>query len=149
MEPIAVALSQETIATLADYYAKQTGGLSAATPPTRPAESGRPDGDAVRGAQKTAQIERGRTIAMRGIPKQRVPACADCHGPSDFPRNPNYPALAGQYADYLVLQLTLFKKGARGGTDYAHLMRPAAAGLTPQQMRDVASYYESLGSPAE
>jgi cytochrome c553 len=56
------------------------------------------------------------------------------------------PVLAGQYAAYLVLQLTLFKKEARGGSAYAHLMDPVAAGITPQQMRDVALFYESLGS---
>jgi cytochrome c553 len=57
--------------------------------------------------------------------------------------------LAGQYADYLVLQLELFKKEHRGGSAYAHLMRPVAAGLTAEQMRDVALYYESLTAALE
>jgi cytochrome c553 len=52
--------------------------------------------------------------------------------------------LAGQYASYLILQLELFKKGYRGGSAYAHLMRPVAARLNAEQMRDVALYYESL-----
>jgi cytochrome c553 len=55
-----------------------------------------------------------------------------------------YPALAGQYADYLVLQLNLFKEEDRGGTAYVHLMDPAVHRLTPQQMRDVALFYEAL-----
>lgn len=61
-------------------------------------------------------------------------------------RNPAYPVLAGQYADYLVLQLQLFKAQQRGGSDYAHIMRRVAAGLSLAQMRDVARYYASLSS---
>lgn len=53
----------------------------------------------------------------------------------------------GQHTDYLVLQLELFKKGDRGGSPYAHLMRPVAARLKPEQMRDVAPYFESLRPP--
>jgi cytochrome c553 len=50
----------------------------------------------------------------------------------------------GQYADYFVLQLQLFKAQQRGGSDYAHIMRRVAAGLSLAQMRDVACYYASL-----
>jgi cytochrome c553 len=57
--------------------------------------------------------------------------------------------LAGQYADYLVGQLALFKQAHRGGSAYAHLMRPVASRLTLQQMRDVALYYESLPATAD
>ena len=89
-------------------------------------------------------IESGKAIASRGIPRQRVPACVACHGPGATRRNPIYPILAGQYADYLVLQLELFNKGYRGGSAYAHLMRPVATRLTHEQMRDVALYYASL-----
>jgi cytochrome c553 len=81
---------------------------------------------------------------MRGIPRQRVPACVACHGPSDLPRNPIYPELAGQYSEYLALQLALFKNESRGGTPYAHLMRAVASRLTSEQMRDVTLYYASL-----
>ena len=44
----------------------------------------------------------------------------------------------------ITVQLTLFKKQQRGGTANAHLMRRVAHGLTAEQMKDVASYYESL-----
>ena len=128
MEPIAAGLSLEEMRELACYY----GSLQepSPSPPTSQAS--------------TLAIERGKAIASRGIPRQRVPACVACHGPGATRRNPIYPELAGQYADYLVLQLELFKKGHRGGSAYAHLMRPVAARLTPEQMRDVALYYASL-----
>jgi cytochrome c553 len=127
MEPVAVALSPRQMQALALYF-------SGSERRPRPI-AGRP-GDA---------IVRGMSIATRGIPAQRVPACADCHGPSPTRQNDAYPILAGQFADYLALQLELFKAGHRGGSPYAHLMAPVAAGLEPQQMRDVAFYYESLG----
>jgi cytochrome c553 len=94
----------------------------------------------------TAALERGKAIATQGIPRRRVPSCVDCHGPDARRRNPIYPILAGQYADYLVLQLDLFKQRRRGGSDYAHLMHPITTWLTSEQMHDVALYYASLTS---
>ncbi|HYG67703.1 MAG TPA: c-type cytochrome, partial [Anaeromyxobacteraceae bacterium] len=70
--------------------------------------------------------------------------CLDCHGPGGPERNPAYPVLAGQYADYLALQLELFRTGHRGGSAFAHLMSHVAPRLRPEEMRDVARYYESL-----
>lgn len=88
-------------------------------------------------------VRRGEAIAKQGIPAQRVPSCTDCHGPGPAPRNSSYPDHAGQYADYLVSQLELFKNNQRGGTVFAHLMAQVAANLNAQQMRDVAAYYAS------
>jgi cytochrome c553 len=55
-----------------------------------------------------------------------------------------YPRLAGQFADYLELQLRLFLEDRRGGTAYAHIMQRVAHGLEWTQMQDVARYYASL-----
>jgi cytochrome c553 len=60
-----------------------------------------------------------------------------------------YPQLAGQYAEYLALQLRLFKDDRRGGTPYAHIMRMVAARLTPEQIAAVAAYYASLPPATE
>ena len=126
MEPIAAALSSQQIRKLARHYGKM--------------ESSSP----LPSDHDTAQaIERGEAIAQMGLPDQDVPACAACHDTGTTPRNPSYPVLDGQYAEYLTLQLTLFKQEQRGGTPYAHLMRQVAAGLSEDQMRDVATYYAS------
>jgi cytochrome c553 len=122
MEPLAAGLKQAEMYEVARYYAS----LPASAPSSPPAG------------------ERGKAIAQQGLPTQRVPACNACHGPDDTLRNTVYPKLAGQYADYLTLQLELFKQGKRGGTDYAHIMQRAAAGLTTEQMRAVAHYYAAL-----
>jgi len=127
MEPIAAALSLTDMRELALYYA----GLPQISP-------------LFSRAQSPFAIERGQAIATGGIRSQRVPACVACHGPGTAPRNPIYPNLAGQYAEYLVLQLMLFKNQHRGGSSYARLMLPVAARLKPEQIRDVALYYASL-----
>lgn len=126
MELVAAKLSPEEMRELGRYY----GGMEA--PRSAPAE------------EATLVIERGAAIARRGIPAQRVPSCIPCHGPGAVPRNPLYPDLAGQHADYLVLQLELFKERRRGGTAYAPLMQLVVNGLAPEQMHDVAMYYASL-----
>jgi cytochrome c553 len=126
MEPVAAGLSEDEIRELAAYYGRlEPRRLSVAS------HSG-------------AAIARGREIAERGIPTRRVPACADCHGPATPSPRGEYPRLAGQYADYLVLQLELFAKGHRGGTPWSRLMHEVAPKLERQEMRDVAAYYESL-----
>jgi cytochrome c553 len=66
-----------------------------------------------------------------------------------MPRNPIYPQLAGQYPEYLALQLALFQKGSRGGTPYAHLMQLVASRLRPEQINDVTLYYGSIASSTE
>jgi cytochrome c553 len=125
MEPIAADLSPEEMRELATYYSKLPKS-------PRASPSAEEEG-----------IQRGREIAERGIPAQRVPSCIDCHGPGVASLNSNYPRHAGQYADYLVSQLELFKNKQRGGTPYAHLMEEVAENLNAQQMRDVAAYYAS------
>jgi cytochrome c553/cytochrome c5 len=127
MEPIAAALSLTDMRELALYYAD--------LPQLSPTISRQ---------QSPLAIERGQAIATGGIRSQRLPACVACHGPGTAPRNPIYPDLAGQYAEYLALQLMLFKNQHRGGSPYSRLMLPVAARLRPDQIRDVALYYASL-----
>lgn len=125
MEPIARELRADERRELARYYA----GL----PRTE------------RTSNDAAAVARGAEIARRGVPAQRVPACVRCHGPAGGVRNPMYPALAGQRAEYVALQLEVFQRGQRGGSAYAGLMTNAVRGMTREQMGDVARYYASLG----
>jgi cytochrome c553 len=128
MEPIAAGLGVEDMRELAGYYASR--------PKATPSSPSRPDAQAM--------LEVGQAIAEGGIPERRVPACSACHGPGTTPRNPIYPELAGQYPEYLALQLMLFRNDVRGGTAYAHIMRMVASRLTPEQIRAAALYYASL-----
>jgi cytochrome c553 len=94
-----------------------------------------------------ANVARGRQIATSGVPTRDIPACVECHGPSTTPKDAAYPRLAGQYATYLELQLTLIKDRRRGGSEYVHLMHSFIDRLTPADMRDVSAFYAST-SPA-
>lgn len=132
MEPLAAGLDRESIQKIADYYSRLN------RPPSGPVSQV--------GPEIRAAVDRGEAIAHHGVPDQRVAACIHCHGPAPTPRNPFYPELAGQYPEYLVLQLELFKKKQRGGSSYAHVMQPIAGRLTNQQMQDVALYYGTLTS---
>lgn len=128
MQSVAATIAPEEMREIAEYYARQPPLAARAVPAERDA----------------AAIERGRAIAEHGVPDRRVPSCSDCHGPGPGRRHPGAPALAGQYADYLVTQLQLFAEERRGGTDRAHLMSNVAPRLTREHMHDVARYYESL-----
>jgi cytochrome c553 len=128
MEPVAAPLRDDERSALADHYAHRAGLGSSHV------GTGRDD----------LRVARGQSIVHDGIPSQGVPPCQDCHGPGPNPRNAAYPHLAGQFAEYLVLQLELFERDQRGGSDYAHIMRRIASRLTAEQMRDAAAYYAAF-----
>lgn len=132
MQPVAAGLSAEEMRQLAYYYGELDSSNTKST--DRKAEKG----------EDAEAIQRGRIIAREGVPQALVPACRDCHGPKDSPRNSHYPRLAGQPADYLRLQLELFQKRQRGGSAYADLMHHVADHLRENHIRDVTAYYESL-----
>lgn len=129
MQPLAAGLTEEVIRELAAYYAGLPGGPRAAA------------------TTDAALLAQGRDIAENGVPARRVPACVECHGSAGRRTRPVYPLLHGQPAEYLELQLELFRQGARGGTEYAHLMQHVAPHLTAEQSRAVAHYFASLAVP--
>jgi cytochrome c553 len=69
--------------------------------------------------------------------KAKAQTCAACHGPMGNSTNPEYPILAGQTARYLYMQLRDFKEGRRSDPR----MTPLAAGLSREDMLDLADYF--------
>lgn len=63
--------------------------------------------------------------------------CMACHGPNGNSTNPVWPKLAGQGAGYIAKQLADFKSGTRKDP----IMAGQAAGLSEQDMLDLAVYY--------
>src|SRR5690606_15958080 len=57
------------------------------------------------------RLRAGRRLARHGDPQRLIPACAACHGPVRYRRAERYPRIAGQPADYLRTQLSLFRRG--------------------------------------
>jgi len=66
--------------------------------------------------------------------------CTACHGADGRGIAPNFPVLAGQYADYLAKSLKQYRSGERNNA----LMAPMAAGLSDDDIADLAAYYASL-----
>jgi len=89
--------------------------------------SGLPAGNAAAGA-KLAETKNAKTGQ----------ACVDCHGAAgNAPIDPTYPKLGGQYYDYVAHALQMYRDGDRKHA----LMASQAAGLTDQQIADLAAYF--------
>jgi cytochrome c553 len=88
--------------------------------------------------------ERGRTIATTGVPDRDIPACGECHGPTQAPKNAAYPKLSAQHVRYLMSQLALLQERRRGGSPHVNLMHVFVDRLKPNEIRDVAQYYAAL-----
>jgi cytochrome c553 len=71
--------------------------------------------------------------------QQKAQPCAACHGDGNKSIDPQYPRLAGQYADYLVKALTDYKTGARKNA----IMAGFAAALSAEDIEDLAAFYEA------
>jgi len=71
--------------------------------------------------------------------KAKSAACAACHGVDGNSSNAMWPSLAGQHASYIYKQLTDFKAGRRENAS----MAPMVAGLSDDDMKNLAAYYES------
>ena len=93
-------------------------------------------------ADGKGDARRGESIFTAGIPDRGVPACTACHG-DKAQGNEAFPRLAGQHADYVVKQLTVFQR-----TDerpQGAVMKTVAHELQEADMRDVAAFVQSVG----
>jgi len=74
--------------------------------------------------------------------------CSGCHGIGGyrtvFPEVYHVPKLGGQHAAYLVKALQEYKAGSRSHPS----MKAIAAGLSDQDMADLAAYYASDATKA-
>ena len=75
----------------------------------------------------------------------KAEVCVACHGPGGRSVQPQYPILAGQTARYLDLQLRDFQAGRRTNA----LMTPMVAGLTRDEMRELADYFAKQAPPVQ
>lgn len=90
----------------------------------------------------TQNSDAGRAISDDSDRRRKIPTCVACHDTNNA--NAAYPRLAGQPSAYLESQLRLFREGNRGGGPYRDLMSKAAANLSDDDIRALASYYGSL-----
>lgn len=129
MQNIAVQLTPQQIAGLADYYASQ------------------PKVGATNVRATPAVLALGERIATQGIASRKVAACASCHG-FTAAASKAYPGLSGQYPSYLREQLRLYRSGVRGGDVAGNPMPTIAANLTDQEIEALSQYYASRSPDA-
>jgi cytochrome c553 len=131
MKPLAAALSDQDIADLAVYYQAQTPSGLEADP---------------------SYWKAGEALYVSGDAARNVPACLACHGPVGRGNlAAGYPALRAQQSVYVVKQLNDYASGARyTGTTVTQadpnsaMMLTVARRMTPEQIRDVASYVQGM-----
>ena len=70
--------------------------------------------------------------------------CRTCHGLDGIAKIPVAPSIAGEPAGYLAAQLQAFRSGARE----QEMMSVVAAGLSDQQIADVAAFYAAQAAQA-
>jgi cytochrome c553 len=131
MMPMASGLSDQDIADLAVYFEAQTPlGLEA----------------------DPSYWQSGQALYLRGDRAHEVPACGACHGPVGRGNlAAGYPALRAQQSEYVVKQLKDYASDARYTGASATQMDPNAVmmltiakRLSPEQIRDVASYVQGM-----
>lgn len=77
--------------------------------------------------------------------KAKAEACIACHGAAGISAMADTPSLAGQPDGFLQWQLVYF----RGGTRKSPVMEPIAAGLSNEDVRNLAAYFASLKPPGK
>ena len=131
MKPLAGTLSDQDISDLAVYYQAQTvSGLEA----------------------DPSFWKAGSDLYRRGDKARNIPACIACHGPVGRGNlAAGYPALRAQESVYVVKQLNDYASGARySGTNVTQadpnsvMMFTIAKRLTPEDIRDIASYVQGM-----
>jgi cytochrome c553 len=131
MQPLAVTLSDQDISDLAVYYEAQTPTGLEADP---------------------SYWQDGQAVYLRGDRARDVPACTACHGPVGRGNlAAGYPALRAQQSVYVMKQLNDYASGARytgpnpvQASRNGTMMFTLAKRLTPEQIRDVASYVQGM-----
>jgi cytochrome c553 len=132
MQPIIAPLSEADFKDLGVYFAAQTPQGLEADP---------------------SYWQAGEKLYKRGDKARNIPACIACHGPIGRGNlAAGYPALRAQHSVYTVKQLNAYADGTRypGASKEkpvspnATIMATVAKRLTPEEIRDVASYIQGM-----
>ena len=73
------------------------------------------------------------------VGKKKSTPCQACHGQEGVSPSPDFPNLAGQYADYLESAMKHYKNGKRKNP----IMAEQVKNLSAKDMMDLAAYFAS------
>lgn len=121
MSPLMQEMSQQDMAMLAAYFARQTPAPGTVNNPEL--------------------LKIGKRIYLEGNPDSGVPACDGCHEENGR-GSPRFPRVAGQNAEYTIEQFNLYGNGGRKRG--RKIMRVVAEHLTKDEIKAVAEYMASM-----
>ena len=125
MNYLVAYLSDDYLREISEYYER----LKPPYPPPSPA---------------TAQLaSRGETLATKGDPARKVPACTSCHGNPPYGMQPGIPGLAGLSSHYIASQMGAWRIGLRQAFE-PDCMREIASALTPEDTSAISAWLGSL-----
>lgn len=125
-------MSDQDLADIAAYYDSHERGVEKADPDL---------------------IALGEKVYRAGVAERNVAACIACHSPRGGGNGPaGFPALSGQYAEYISSQLKAYRTGyddpespeARVTDGESKMMRSNAFGLSDSEIEAVAAYVSGL-----
>ncbi|MCB1909506.1 MAG: cytochrome c4 [Rhodocyclaceae bacterium] len=94
-------------------------------------------------ARNTDSLAAGQKLWRAGNLDKGIPACAGCHGPAGAGLPAQFPALSGQFADYIETQVKAFRAGERAN-DPSRMMQDIAIKMTDPEIAAVADYAAGL-----
>ena len=97
------------------------------------------------GTAKQAMVEEGEQIYRWGIKRKGIAACSSCHLPNgEGLDSAGFPALAGQWPEYIIKQLKDFRVNTRTNDGDARMMQSVALDLSDREIEAVANYIHGL-----
>jgi len=123
MSPLAATLSEDDIYEIATYFSSQKIKVGYASVETLPL---------------------GEQIYRAGNASKGLPACMACHGPSGAGNSAaSFPAISGQHAEYIKIQLLAFRDNKRTN-DTNMAMQIVSEKMTTEEIDAVANYIQGL-----
>ncbi|MCB1875529.1 MAG: c-type cytochrome [Chromatiales bacterium] len=82
-------------------------------------------------------------LAAKGKDLHNSRGCNTCHGANGISPMPAAPRLAGQFADYMVVQMQYYQDPAKPKVPMAMPMQGMLAGLSEDDLKALAAFYAS------
>lgn len=137
MSPMTLALSEQDMADIAEYYAAQKISANA-EPVLNPDDEDDKEDASKKPATMDVLLAQGGNLYRNGDIQRAVSACIACHGPHGEGNKPAiFPALKSQHADYLIKALNDFKSDARSNNP-ENMMHMIAKKMTDEEIKAVA-----------
>lgn len=101
--------------------------------------------DILKGKAKQDLVVEGEQIYRWGIKRKGIAACSACHSPTGSGNKAAaYPAVAGQWPEYVTAQLKAFRVKERTNDGDSRTMQDTAMDMSDREIEAVASYIYGL-----